>query len=73
MPVLDVTKLNDGLVSKLAEIFDRYCNKEFRRLPEQFKTSDIVSERFGGQIQGRRTGKAVFNGLPQSQGMAREF
>jgi hypothetical protein len=41
VPVLDVAKLSDGLISKLAEIFDRYCNEEFRRLPEQFKPDDI--------------------------------
>jgi hypothetical protein len=41
MPVLDVAKLSDGLVSKLAGIFDRYCNEELRRLPEQFKPNDI--------------------------------
>jgi hypothetical protein len=40
MPVLDVTGLSDGLVSKLAEIFDRYCNEELRRLPEQFRPND---------------------------------
>jgi len=40
MPVLDVTGLSDRLVSKLAEIFDRYCNEELRRLPEQFRPND---------------------------------
>jgi type I restriction-modification system DNA methylase subunit len=41
MPILDVAKLSDGLVSKLAEIFDKYCDEELRRLPEQFKPDDI--------------------------------
>ncbi len=40
-PVLDVTKLNEDEVEKLATIFDRYCRKDLRRLPQQFDPDNI--------------------------------
>jgi hypothetical protein len=40
-PVLDITRLSEEQVAKLAEVFDRYCNETPRRLPEQFKPDNI--------------------------------
>ena len=40
-PVLDVTRLDEKIVGKLASILDKYCNKELRRLPDQFDPSNI--------------------------------
>ena len=46
-PVLDVTKLDEEIVSKLAQVFDKYHNKELRRLPDQFNPNDIDPVRNG--------------------------
>jgi hypothetical protein len=40
-PVLDITRLSEEQVAKLAEVFDRYCNETPRRLPEQFEPNNI--------------------------------
>jgi hypothetical protein len=36
LKVLDVTALNQGVLEKLASIFDVYADKALRRIPEQF-------------------------------------
>ena len=46
-PILDVTRLDEEKIKKLAAIFDRYCNEELRRLPEQFNSNDIDPIREG--------------------------
>ena len=46
-PVLDVTKLDEEQAAKLATVFDIYCEKELRRLPEQFDPSNIDPIRKG--------------------------
>jgi hypothetical protein len=46
-PVLDVTKLNEDQVARLAAVFDKYCEKELRRLPEQFDPDNIDLVREG--------------------------
>ena len=40
-PVLDVTQLEPEVLKRLAEIFDRYSERELRRLPEQYDPSEI--------------------------------
>jgi hypothetical protein len=35
-PVLDVTKLDENTVENLAKVFGNCCEKELKRLPEQF-------------------------------------
>ncbi|HDM92377.1 MAG TPA: hypothetical protein ENG69_03170 [Candidatus Korarchaeota archaeon] len=40
-PVLDVVELEPEVLRRLAEIFDRYSEREPRRLPEQYDPSEI--------------------------------
>ncbi|MGB9760348.1 MAG: hypothetical protein ACPLZG_11020 [Thermoproteota archaeon] len=40
-PVLDVTSLSKEAIDKLAHIFDKYCSKDLRRLPEQFEPNNV--------------------------------
>jgi hypothetical protein len=40
-PVLDVTSLNKKTIDKLANILDKYCNKDLRRLSEQFEPNNV--------------------------------
>jgi hypothetical protein len=40
-PILDVTKLDEEKITRLANIFDKYSGKELRRLPEQFEPNNI--------------------------------
>lgn len=44
LPVLDVTRLSEGRLMKLAEVFHQFKNKELPRIPEQFGTTDKVSQ-----------------------------
>jgi hypothetical protein len=47
MPVLDVTSLRHEILTKLAEIFDKYAEKSPRRIPEQFDPSNPDPIRLG--------------------------
>jgi hypothetical protein len=40
-PVLDVVKLDDNIIDKLANIFDKYSDKQLARLPNQFDPANI--------------------------------
>jgi DNA-directed RNA polymerase delta subunit len=40
-PVLNVAQLDEETIGKLTQVFDQYCDKELRRLPDQFNPSDI--------------------------------
>jgi hypothetical protein len=46
-PVLDVTKLNEDCVRRLVAVFDKYCEKDLRRLPKQFDPGNIDPVRRG--------------------------
>jgi hypothetical protein len=46
-PMLDVTRLGEREIEKLADAFDRYCRKDLRRLPEQFDPNNIDPTREG--------------------------
>jgi type I restriction-modification system DNA methylase subunit len=46
-PVLNVTRLDEDRIVKLAAIFDKYCKRDLRRLPMQFDPSNIDSIRKG--------------------------
>jgi hypothetical protein len=46
-PVLDVTKLDEDSVKGLATIFDKYCERNLRRLPQQFNPKDVDAIRRG--------------------------
>jgi hypothetical protein len=46
-PVLDVTKLDESCIKRLATIFDKYCEKNLRRLPHQFNPKDVDPVRRG--------------------------
>lgn len=46
-PVLDVTKLDEGSVKGLATIFDKYCERNLQRLPQQFNPRDVDPIRRG--------------------------
>jgi hypothetical protein len=46
-PVLDVTRLKGSKIENLATIFDKYCRKELRRLPEQFNPNNTDPTREG--------------------------
>jgi hypothetical protein len=47
MPVLDVTSLDYGVLKRLAEIFDKYAEKELKRIPKQFNPTDPDPVRLG--------------------------
>jgi hypothetical protein len=36
LKVLDVTKLDNDCVKRLSKVFEEFCDKEFKRIPEQF-------------------------------------
>ena len=40
-PVLNVAQLDEETIGKLTRVFDQYCDKELRRLPDQFNPSDV--------------------------------
>jgi hypothetical protein len=40
-PVLDVMKLDSDIIDKLANIFDKYSDKQLVRLPNQFDPANI--------------------------------
>ena len=40
LPVLDVSKLDTTTLGRLAETFDKYADKQLRRIPEQFDPSN---------------------------------
>ncbi len=40
-PVLDITRLDEEVTNKLACVFDKYCDKTLKRLPDQFNPSNI--------------------------------
>jgi hypothetical protein len=44
-PVLNVAQLDEETIGKLTQVFDQYCDKELRRLPDQFNPSDIDAVR----------------------------
>jgi len=44
LPVLDVTRLSERRLLKLAEVFHQFRNKELPRIPEQFGTDGKVSQ-----------------------------
>ncbi|MEM1985454.1 MAG: hypothetical protein QXQ24_01800 [Nitrososphaeria archaeon] len=44
-PILDVSKLDENTIRKLALIFDKYCNKTLKRINEQFNPNKIDSTR----------------------------
>jgi hypothetical protein len=46
-PVLNVAQLDEGTIVKLAQVFDQYCDKELRRLPDQFNPNNIDPVRSG--------------------------
>jgi len=46
-PVLNVAQLDEETIVKLAQVFDQYCDKELRRLPDQFNPSNIDPVRSG--------------------------
>jgi hypothetical protein len=46
-PVLDVTKLDESCIKRLATIFDKYCEENLRRLPHQFNPKDVDPVRRG--------------------------
>jgi len=46
-PILDVTRLNEEVIIKLADVFDEYCKKELRRLPDQFNPNNVDPVRKG--------------------------
>ena len=60
-PILDVTRLDKEKIKKLAAVFDRYCNKELRRLPEQFNPNNIDPIREGIDRGFLEAMKAEFN------------
>ncbi len=43
LPVLDIHRLSNQMIKKLAKIFDRYNNIDFGRLPEQYRQSKSAS------------------------------
>jgi hypothetical protein len=40
-PVLDVVKLGSDIIDKMANIFDKYSDKQLARLPNQFDPANI--------------------------------
>jgi len=46
-PVLDVTRLDEVVIDKLVKVFDKYCNKELRRLSDQFNPDEVDPVRKG--------------------------
>ena len=46
-PVLDVTQLDEGTIDRLANVLDKFSNRELRRLPDQFTPCNIDPVRMG--------------------------
>lgn len=51
MPVLDVASLDSETIKRLAGVFDRYAEKQPRRIPEQFNPRDPDPIRLGIDIE----------------------
>jgi len=47
LKALDVSKLSADTLKKLAEVFDKYANRQLKKIPEQFNPSNPDRVRLG--------------------------